>query len=276
MRVTRKELKARAKESMAWTKPSYLLIGAIMVAAVNAESWLSAIFGGGAAFEYGTYEELMEQMEQYMASLSIPLQLASVALALFVGVLTFGFMRYCLRLSRGEKEVGVDELVSAFPMFWKVVGLNLYTGLLTFLWGLCAFIGVFSVSYLIVGRLASFLCFLGSVAIAGLFAYAMSFRYRMAPLLLIDHPDWSIGQCVRESNRLMKGEKLDLFVLDCSFIGWRLISLFCAMMTFVPVMDIWLAPYMQITECHFYNELVQQDDLARQSEASSAGEWWEN
>ena len=94
MRLTRKELKSRAKESMAWTKPSYLLIGAIMVIAVNAERWLSAIFGGGAAFEYGTYEELMEQMEQYMASLSIPLQLASVALALFVGVLTFGFMRY--------------------------------------------------------------------------------------------------------------------------------------------------------------------------------------
>lgn len=248
MRVTRKELKARAKESMAWTKPSYLLIGAIMVAAVNAESWLSAIFGGGAAFEFATYEELLEKMELYMASLSIPLQLASVALALFVGVLTFGFMRYCLRLSRGEKEVGVDELVSAFPMFWKVVGLNLYTGLLTFLWALL-------------------------LIIPGLVA---AYRYRMAPLLLIDHPDWSIGQCVRESKRLMKGEKLNLFVLDCSFIGWRLISLFCAMMTFVPVMDIWLAPYMQITECHFYNELVQQDDLARQSEASSAGEWWEN
>ena len=247
MRLTRKELKSRAKESMAWTKPSYLLIGAIMVIAVNAESWLSAIFGGGAAFEYGTYEELMEQMEQYMASLSIPLQLASVALALFVGVLTFGFMRYCLRLSRGEKEVGVDELVSAFPMFWKVVGLNLYTGLLTFLWSLL-------------------------LVIPGLVAV---YRYRMAPLLLIDHPDWSIGKCVSESKRLMKGEKLNLFVLDWSFFGWTLLSSFCAMMTFVPVMDIWLAPYMQVTECHFYNELVQQDALRNTQQESAADEWWE-
>lgn len=248
MFFTRRELKQHAKLSMAGTKPSYLIFGAIMMIAVNAESWLSALFGGRVVIDAETYEELLEQLEAVASNVSMPLQLASLALTIFVSVLTFGFMRYCLRLSRGEKEVPVDELISGFRIFLKVVALNLLTGLFTFLWSLL---------FVIPGLVAAY-------------------RYRMAPLLLMDHPDWSAMECIRESKRLMQGHKGELLVLDFSFFGWILLSSLIASMTFVPVLDIWLTPYMQVTECQFYNRLVGWDGASISGEAKAEEEWWEN
>lgn len=234
---------------MEGTRPSYLIIGIIMMIAVNAESWLMAFFGPAMTLDEIMelpYDQMTQSLEQYYR-MSLPLQLATVALSLFVGVLTFGFMRYCLRLSRGEKEVPVDELVSGFRIFFKVIWLNIVTGV---------FIALWSMLFIFPGIVAAY-------------------RYRMAPLLLMDHPDWSAMDCIRESKRLMQGHKGDLFVLDLSFFGWLMLSALVTMLAAIPVLDIWLTPYMQVTECHFYNELVgwgrgngfAQDD----NEA-----WWEN
>lgn len=244
---TRKELKQLAKVSMEGTKPSYLIFGIIMVVAVNAESWLTALLGEGVNVEFTTYEELMEQLEYAANHISLPLQLAFLALSVFVSVLTFGFMRYCLRLSRGEKEVPLDELISGFQIFWKVVALKLLTGLFITLWSLLFF-------------------FPGLVA---------AYRYRMAQQVLMDHPDWSAMECIRESKRLMQGHKGRLFILDLSFFGWTLLSALVMSFTFIPVMDVWLIPYMQVTESHFYNELVGWDGQTFADE-QSADDWWEN
>lgn len=230
------------------TKPSYLIIGLIMMIAFNAESWLTAIFGKNVNLEFQSYEELMSQIQEAARHISPALQLASFALALFVSVLTFGFMRYCLRLSRGEKEVPVDELVCGFRIFIKVVALNLLTGIFTILW---------SMLFVIPGIVAAY-------------------RYRMAPLLMMDHPDWSAMDCIRESKALMKGNKARLFVLDLSFFGWLLLSAFAAAFTFIPVVDIWLTPYMQVTECHFYNELVGWNGTVFTGEQPDRETWWEN
>lgn len=242
---TRKELKQRAKESMQGTRPSYLIIGIIMVIAVNAESWLTALLGEGVNLDFASYEELMAQLEYASANISLPLQLAFLALGVFVSVLQFGFMRYSLRLSRGEKEVPVDELISGFQIFWKVVALNLLTGLFIILW---------SMLFVIPGIVAAY-------------------RYRMAQRLLMDHPDWSAMECIRESKRLMQGNKANLFVLDLSFFGWQLLSSLVVMFTFIPVMDIWLMPYMQVTESHFYNELVGWN--GQTIAGNENGVWWE-
>ncbi|MBR0445785.1 MAG: DUF975 family protein [Oscillospiraceae bacterium] len=244
---TRQELKRRAKEAMEGTKPSYMIFGIIMVIALNAESWLTALFGKGVNIDFTTYEELMDQITAASMAISLPLRIASLALALFVGVLAFGFKRYCLRISRGEKELGIDELVSGFPIFWKIVGLNILSGLFVMLWSLLLFIP-------------------GIIAV---------YRYRMAEQVLIDHPDWGIIKCISESKRLMKGNKARLCVQDLSFFGWMLLSSFVTMITFVPVMDIWLNPYMTTTECCFYNELKAQDEM-QAANGSSDAEWWEN
>ena len=77
-----------------------------------------------------------------------------------------------------------------------------------------------------------------------------AYRYRQALYLLLDHPERSAWQCLRESGELMSGHKWELFVLDLSFLGWAMLS---AM--FAPV-SIWLDPYRAITNAGFYNRLI--------------------
>ena len=68
--------------------------------------------------------------------------------------------------------------------------------------------------------------------------------------LLLDHPEKSAWQCLRESAAVMRGHKWELFVLDLSFLGWMLLSAL-----FAPV-SIWLDPYRAITNANYYNRLV--------------------
>ena len=46
------------------------------------------------------------------------------------------------------------------------------------------------------------------------------YRYSAAIFILADDPSKSVIQCIRESGQLMRGNKLQLFFLTLSFIGW--------------------------------------------------------
>ena len=50
-------------------------------------------------------------------------------------------------------------------------------------------------------------------------AFIAAYRYALAWYLKSDHPDWGAGKCLRESGRLMKGRKWDMFVFHCSY--WK-------------------------------------------------------
>ena len=52
---------------------------------------------------------------------------------------------------------------------------------------------------------------------------------------------------IEESKRLMDGNKMKLFCLDLSFIGWALLSV----MTF-GIGFLWLMPYMYASRVGFY------------------------
>ena len=107
-------------------------------------------------------------------------------------------------------------------LFFRVLWLGILEGLLIFLWSLL-------------------------LVVPGIVA---AYRYRQALYLLLDHPEKSAWQCLRESGALMSGHKWELFVLDLSFLGWAMLS---AM--FAPV-SIWLDPYRAITNAGFYNRLI--------------------
>ncbi len=44
--------------------------------------------------------------------------------------------------------------------------------------------------------------------------------YSMAYYILLDHPEYTASEAIKKSQVLMKGHKLDLFLLSLSFIGW--------------------------------------------------------
>ena len=144
-----------------------------------------------------------------------------VALEIMSYMVSVGFVIFSLHVSRDETaEIG--NLFDGFGIFFRALWLAILQGLFVFLWSLLLFVP-------------------GIVA---------AYRYRQAIYLLLDHPEKSAWQCLRESGALMRGHKWELFVLDLSFLGWMLLS---AM--FAPV-SIWLDPYRAITNANYYNRLV--------------------
>jgi len=49
------------------------------------------------------------------------------------------------------------------------------------------------------------------------------YRYRQAWYLKNEHPDWSAGQCLSESGRMMRGYKWKAFSFDMSYCWWWLL-----------------------------------------------------
>jgi len=154
----------------------------------------------------------------------------AIVLGFMASVVDFGFMRYCLRLSRGQ-EGSSKDLWDGFALFSKVFLLALLIWVFTFLWALLFFFPAIPAMY----------------------------RYRQAYYILMDDPEKTPLQCIRESKQLMAGNKLDLFLLDLSFIGWSLLNVFISMLIPFPfpIVTIWLRPYMGLTMAGYYNQLVR-------------------
>ena len=80
-----------------------------------------------------------------------------------------------------------------------------------------------------------------------------AYRYRMSLYLLLDHPEMGVMECLRTSKQMMKGHKWECFVLDLSFIGWRLLSELPLIGYFV---SLWVTPYVNTTYVLYYMALA--------------------
>ena len=131
-------------------------------------------------------------------------------------MLAAGMVIFCLHAAKRE-ENSVWNLVDGFALLWKLFLLNLLKSLFTFLWALL-------------------------LVVPGIIA---AYRYRLAIYLLLEHPDRRVMDCIRESKRLMDGRKMELFVLDLSFLGWWLL-------TIIPFTGVYVIPYMETTYAGYY------------------------
>ena len=77
-----------------------------------------------------------------------------------------------------------------------------------------------------------------------------SYSYAMTPYILKDNPEMKNNAAIEESMRMMDGHKLELFMLDLSFIGWALLSFLTCGIGFL-----WLVPYMNMARVNFYEDL---------------------
>jgi len=51
-----------------------------------------------------------------------------------------------------------------------------------------------------------------------------SYAYRMTPYILADNPNMEYSRALELSNQMTMGQKWNIFVLDLSFIGWRILG----------------------------------------------------
>ncbi|MGG2134656.1 DUF975 family protein [Bacillus sp. S2(2024)] len=83
-----------------------------------------------------------------------------------------------------------------------------------------------------------------------------AFSYSITYYILMDHPEYTASEAIKKSREMMKGHKLDLFILSLSFIGWFILGTF----TF-GIAYLWIYPYYTTTVSHFYLKLVDKNKV---------------
>jgi len=92
-----------------------------------------------------------------------------------------------------------------------------------------------------------------------------SYAYSMVPYILADNPNIGVNRAIELSNEMTRGHKLDMFVLDLSFIGWYILGM-------IPfgLGVLFVNPYFNATNAELYlvlrkealnNNLCSYEDL---------------
>ena len=77
-----------------------------------------------------------------------------------------------------------------------------------------------------------------------------SYQYRMVPYILAENPSISAKRAFAMSKKMTDGEKWKMFVLDLSFIGWKLLGvLACGIGVY------FVEPYLQATYAELYEAM---------------------
>ncbi len=142
-----------------------------------------------------------------------------------IGIVNIGVYKYYL--SRSRNNIKYDNFEILIDGVKGDVGGNVGLGLLitifTFLWSL-----LFVVPGIV-----------------------KSYAYSMAYYIKIDHPEYTATQAIDESRKIMNGNKMKLFLLDLSFIGWIILGALC-----FGVGTLWVNAYMQASRTEFYRDLI--------------------
>lgn len=157
-------------------------------------------------------------------------------LSLLVAILviypmTFSLVKLFLGFVRGEQQLYVGGVFSAFkaPCYGKSVGLYLLISIYTFLWALL-------------------------LIVPGIIK---SLAYSLAPYVLADNPELTADQAINRSMAMMKGHKMDLFLMVLGYVGFGLLSLLA-----LGIPLLWLHPYYQTVMAKFYEEVKSEQTAA--------------
>lgn len=171
----------------------------------------------------------------------------SILVGLVALVLNTGYYCYCFGILRRE-EMPYESLFDAFPFAGKVILLSIVEGVFIFLWSMLFVIPCIIAAY----------------------------RYSFAMLNLCENPELGVMEALNLSKQQTNGYKMQLFLLQLSFIGWSLLVLgifliyellIAALLpdSFLGIMfgslllsvlaagvGVYLTPYLNLSICRFY------------------------
>ena len=228
---TRKELKEKGKIAFQRNYWKCVLVGLILMALTGIVdySWK------------GNMKEIKESLKAaaFQAGVSVETIVAivlgilgvSVLIALVINIflrnpLLVGINRYFMKNAQQPAEL--KELGYSFSggCYLKTVGAMVLVNVFVALWSLLLVIpGIIKI-----------------------------FEYYMVGYILADDPDMGVMDALRKSKEMMRGHKWNTFVLNLSFLGWKLLGA----ITFGIVDIFYVNPYIQATEAELYLTLKNQ------------------
>ena len=188
-----------------------------------------------------------------------------------VGVLlNIGYTRIALQVHRREP-VPMESLLEGFQIPGRAIGLRLLRSLLMLMWTYAILIPaiiLLSIPITPLDRMTEsdtwfvvYMVVLLIVAVA--VSTAVSYRYWGATFILLDHPDYTVRECIRAATEMTRGHRMELFLLDLSLLPWNLLCILTA-----GILYIWKMPYIAAVYAGAYEELdrqyQQKKELARE------------
>ena len=187
------------------------------------------------AWEFGPFSiepnrvGLLDFIPREMWSMMVTITIVTALLAIVVGgAVTLGMATFNLNLINRRKARFMD-LFSQFHRLGTGFCMQFVMGLFVILWSLL-------------------------LIIPGVIA---AYSYAMTPYLMAEFPDLRVMEAIRESKRLMRGNKWRLFCLQFSFIGWELLAL----LTPLAIGYFWISPYRAAAEMGFYMDVTGRGQL---------------
>lgn len=249
MPISRLFLKHAAKEKMLERRqPNLFLVTLLYTAIVMILSLITSRLTDYGVFREELANRYLSLMDSFMqtgrlSALVIPEFRVTLSGTLFhlaalisQWVIRVGYTIYARNVVRGET-ADTRTLFDGFNYFGKVLLITLITSVLFY-------VGLF---FLVVP------------------AILFSCMYSQAVLLMLDHPERSALWCLRTSRQMMRGRKMEFFMLQLSFIGWLLLS---SMPYIGYAAHIWASPYMELSYVLYYDALV-----AAQPPTGTGGPW---
>ncbi len=232
MNMSRVMLKRRSVELIRVSQPKAVSVAAIYLLISLVLSELSArILGSNMSMiklqQYMSHIEA-GNVENALALLQTMYpgpggQIMSWVLDIALTVVFAGFNIYLINLVRGNSPC-YGNILDGFGIWYKVILLSILKTIFVSLWSLLLFI-------------------------PGIIA---ALSYSMALYILIDDPSKGVRQCLRESKEMMRGHKMEFFLLELSFIGWMLLG---GLGYVGYVIQFWTLPYMNLCYIMFYENL---------------------
>lgn len=159
---------------------------------------------------------------------------AGFALYMFIAALAYAVLYFtlgsviqagytCFNLDLVDRRpLSYGTLFSYFPHWKNLVLARLHVAIRVFLWSLL-------------------------LIIPGIIA---SYTYAAVPYLMAENPDLSPQEALLRSRTMMEGNRMRLFCLHFSFIGWDILATLT-----LGIGHLWLRPYKQAAEAAFYRDL---------------------
>ncbi|MCK5834572.1 MAG: DUF975 family protein [Lentisphaeria bacterium] len=215
----------------------------------------------------------------YILVLSGVSQVFPFASLFITGAFGVGLAAVALNTYHG-KTIEVGQVFDGFKCYVTSLVAYLLMGIYLFLWSLLwlipFFIGFFALAVTVetsaspIGAIV-YIVMLILIPFMMIPFIRLSYSYSLTYFVIAEKPEQSASESLRESVRLMDGNRWKVFCLSFRFIGWIFLALFFTL----GIGMLWVSAYMQVSIAEFYKDLSPTienlDDCEEAAEVSEAG-----
>lgn len=184
---------------------------------------LGIVTGIGQAFGPTIDQNTLEVIDPGVPALNL---LFSVIALLVSGYVTYGFTKMMIGVTKNEQP-DIEKVLTS-----SIKDQPIKAPLLMFITNV--FLALWTLLFIIPGIIKSY-------------------SYAMTSFLLVNEPNIQPVDAITKSRKIMDGKKMQLFLLDLSYVGWYILSLFT-----LGILSIWVSAWHQTARTLFFTDAYKQ------------------